>query len=56
MSDRESKRKDRRDIVELEFIQLGKQFDVAEDEGEGEVKDLKGLIHKDRVWVYLWQT
>lgn len=45
MSGKEFKRKDRRDIVELEFIYLGKQFDV-EDEGEGEVKDMKSLIHK----------
>lgn len=46
MSGKEFKRKDRRDIVELEFIYLGKQFAVVEDEGEGEVKDMKSLIHK----------
>lgn len=43
----EFKRKDKRDTVELEFIQLGKQFNVPGDEGEGEVKEAESLTHKD---------
>lgn len=43
----EFKGKDKRDTVELEFIQLGKRLNVLGDEGEGEVKEPASLTHKD---------
>ena len=45
---REFKKKDKRDTVELDFIQLGKRFDVVGDKGEREGKVTKSLSTRTR--------